>query len=56
VETMSWLSDRFHELVAWLTYTLDPASRKPTKQTKVAQELTYLDPPDAARTGPGRPR
>lgn len=51
---MSRPVQRFYDLLARLSKTLHPASRRPTKQTKVAREITYLDPPDGAPAGARR--
>ena len=42
-----WLPDGAARLVR----ALRPARTRPVKQTKVARELRYLDPPDAAPAG-----
>jgi hypothetical protein len=53
---MSRLFPRFHDLLTRLAKTLHPENRRPTKQTKAARELTYLDPPDGAPAGGRRRR
>jgi hypothetical protein len=49
-------SRRLHDFLAWLTRTVLPSRRKQVKQTRAAQELTYLDPPDGVPAGPRSPR